>query len=141
MDTLTPAERSARMAKVRGRHSKPEMLVRRLVHAMGFRYRLHDRRLPGSPDLVFSKLRKVIFVHGCFWHRHPDPDCGLARMPKSRLDFWAPKLQGNRERDLRRQSELEALGWQSMVVWECRLRHKEQLENELRAFLTEGEPK
>ncbi|MEA3015247.1 MAG: mismatch endonuclease, patch repair protein [Sphingomonadales bacterium] len=141
MDTLTVLERSARMAKVRGRDSKPEMLVRRLVHAMGFRYRLHDRRLPGTPDLVFPKLRKVLFVHGCFWHRHPDPECKLARMPKSRLDFWAPKLQGNRERDLRRQGELEALGWQSMVVWECQLRHKEQLENELRAFLTEGEPK
>lgn len=141
MDTLSPSERSARMAKVRGRDSKPEMLVRRLVYAMGFRYRLHDRRLPGTPDLVFPRLRKVIFVHGCFWHRHPDPACKLARMPKSRLDFWAPKLQGNRERDLRRQGELEALGWQSMVVWECQLRHKEQLENDLRAFLTEGEPK
>jgi DNA mismatch endonuclease (patch repair protein) len=141
MDTLTPSERSARMARVRGRNSKPEMLVRRLVHAMGFRYRLHDRRLPGSPDLVFPRLRKVIFVHGCFWHRHPHPECKLARLPKSRLDFWAPKLQGNRERDLRRQGELEALGWQSMVVWECQLRHREQLENELRAFLTEGDTK
>jgi len=82
MDTLSPLERSARMARVRGRDSKPEMLVRRHLHAMGFRYRLHDRRLPGSPDLVFRRLGKVIFVHGCFWHRHPDPDCKLARMPK-----------------------------------------------------------
>lgn len=138
MDTLSPAERSARMARVRGRDSKPEMLVRRLVHAMGFRYRLHDRRLPGSPDLVLTKLRKVIFVHGCFWHRHPDPECKLARMPKSRLDFWGPKLQGNRERDLRFQAELEALGWQIFVVWECRMRDKEQLENDLHTFLTKG---
>lgn len=138
MDTLKPAERSARMAMVRGRDSKPEMLVRRLVHAMGFRYRLHDRRLPGSPDLVFPRLRKVIFVHGCFWHRHPDPECKLARMPKSRLDFWEPKLQGNRERDLRFQVKLEALGWQIFVVWECRMRDKEQLENDLRMFLTKG---
>jgi DNA mismatch endonuclease (patch repair protein) len=138
VDTLGPAERSARMAKVRGRDSKPEMVVRRLVHAMGFRYRLHDRRLPGSPDLVFPRLRKVIFVHGCFWHRHPDPGCKLARMPKSRLDFWRPKLQGNRERDVRHHAELEALGWQIFVVWECRMRDKEQLENDLRAFLTKG---
>lgn len=114
------------------------MLVRRLVHAMGFRYRLHDRRLPGSPDLVFPRLRKVIFVHGCFWHRHEDIHCKLARWPKSRLDFWRPKLQGNRERDLRHQAELEKLGWRIFVVWECRMRDKEQLENELREFLTEG---
>lgn len=138
MDTLTTSDRSARMAKVRSRDSKAEMLVRRLVHAMGFRYRLHDRRLPGSPDLVFRKLRKVIFVHGCFWHRHPDPDCKLARMPKSKLDFWAPKLQGNRERDLRSHASLEALGWRIFIAWECRLRDKEQLGNDLRAFLTEG---
>lgn len=138
MDTLTVLERSARMAKVRGRDSKPEMVVRRMVHAMGFRYRLHDRKLPGSPDLVFPRLRKVIFVHGCFWHRHPDPTCKLARMPKSRLDFWEPKLQGNRERDVRHHAELKALGWRIFVVWECRMRDKEQLENDLRAFLTEG---
>ncbi|HTU09726.1 MAG TPA: DNA mismatch endonuclease Vsr [Allosphingosinicella sp.] len=138
MDTLTSVERSARMARVRGKDSKPEMLVRRLVHAMGFRYRLHDRRLPGSPDLVFPRLRKVIFVHGCFWHRHEDIHCKLARWPKSRLDFWRPKLQGNRERDLRHQAELEKLGWRIFVVWECRMRDKEQLENELREFLTEG---
>lgn len=135
---MTPSERSARMAKVRGRDSKPEMVVRRMIHAMRFRYRLHDRRLPGSPDLVFPRLRKAIFVHGCFWHRHPDPECKLARMPKSRLDFWEPKLQGNRQRDLRRQHELETLEWQICVVWECQMRDKEQLENELRAFLTKG---
>ena len=138
MDTLSPSDRSARMARVRGRDSKPEMLVRRMVHGIGFRYRLHDRRLPGSPDLVFSARRKVIFVHGCFWHRHPDAQCRLARMPKSRLDFWEPKLQGNRDRDVRHQSELVALEWQYLVVWECQMRHREQLENRLRAFLTEG---
>ena len=138
MDTLSPSERSARMARVRGRDSKPEMIVRRLVHALGFRYRLHDRRLPGSPDLVFPRLRKVIFVHGCFWHRHPDPGCRLARMPKSRLDFWKPKLEGNRKRDLRDQATLAALGWLFFVVWECQMRDREQLENDLRAFLTKG---
>lgn len=141
MDPLTPAERSERMSKVRGRDSKPELLVRRLVHGMGFRYRLHDRRLPGSPDLVFGPLRKAIFVHGCFWHRHPSAACKLARMPKSRLDFWEPKLQGNRERDLRHQAELRTLGWRFLVVWECEMRDREQLENRLSAFLTDRSEK
>lgn len=127
------------MALVRGRDSTVELAVRRLVHRMGFRYRLHDRRLPGSPDLVFPARRKVIFVHGCFWHRHPDPACKLARMPKSRLDFWRPKLEGNRERDLRHQRLLRELGWNFLVVWECEIGHGEQLENGLRAFLAEGE--
>jgi DNA mismatch endonuclease (patch repair protein) len=137
-DTLTIKQRSERMSRVRNRDTKPEMVVRRLVHQLGFRYRLHDRALPGSPDLVFKSRRKVIFIHGCFWHRHSDPTCKLARMPKSKLDFWQSKLEGNRERDLRNQSNLEAIGWTSLVVWECELRHKEQLENKLLAFLREG---
>ena len=139
MDILNPAERSERMGRIRARDSKPEMLVRRLIHSMGFRYRLHDRRLPGVPDVVFRTRRKAIFVHGCFWHRHPDPDCKLARMPKSRLDFWGPKLQGNRDRDLRQQAELQALGWDFLVVWECELRDKEQLQNALFEFLSQGD--
>jgi DNA mismatch endonuclease (patch repair protein) len=114
------------------------MLVRRLIHRMGFRYRLHDRRLPGCPDVVFKSRRKVIFVHGCIWHRHPDPHCKLARMPKSKLDFWQAKLEGNRRRDMQHQSELEAMGWRYLVVWECELRHREQLKNRLLSFLTEG---
>lgn len=135
---MTPIERSARMARIGCRDSKPEMLVRHLVHAMGFRYLLHDQRLPGKPDLVFPSRRKVIFVHGCFWHRHPDPVCKLARMPKSRLDFWSPKLEGNRNRDLRHRSELDEIGWNVLVVWECQMRDREQLQNELRAFLSDG---
>jgi len=138
VDTLTASERSARMAKVRSRNSAAEMLVRRLVHSMGFRYRLHRKALPGTPDLVFPRLKRVIFVHGCFWHRHPDPNCKLARMPKSRLDFWQPKLQGNGARDLRNQEQLADLGWQFLVVWECELRHREQLQNKLRVFLCGG---
>src|SRR5258705_10221520 len=120
-DTLSRKERSERMSRVRGRDTKPEMVVRRLVHRLGFRYRLHNRRLPGAPDLVFKSRRKAIFIHGCFWHRHPDPACKLARMPKSRLDFWRPKLEGNRERDLRHQSELETIGWRYLIVWEWEL--------------------
>jgi DNA mismatch endonuclease (patch repair protein) len=139
VDPLNKTERSERMSLVRGRDTKPELLVRRIVHGLGFRYRLHDRRLPGSPDLVFRGRRKAIFVHGCFWHRHPDPECKLARMPKSQLDFWKPKLEGNRRRDLRHQSELDAIGWKYLIVWECELRHREQLKNRLLAFLAEGD--
>ncbi|RJY06950.1 very short patch repair endonuclease [Aurantiacibacter aquimixticola] len=135
VDTLTAVARSERMSRVRAKDTKPEMIVRRLVHGMGYRYRLHDRRLPGSPDLVFRGRRKVIFVHGCFWHRHPDPSCKLARMPKSRQDFWVPKLEGNRERDERNRVALDREGWRQMVVWECECRHEEQLRNKLRDFL------
>lgn len=138
VDSLTKQQRSARMALVRNRDTKPEMLVRRMIHNLGFRYRLYQRKLPGSPDLVFKSRRRAIFVHGCFWHRHPDPTCKLARMPKSQLDFWRPKLEGNRERDERNQSELKAMGWKYLIVWECELGHREQLENKLLAFLAEG---
>src|SRR6478672_352915 len=137
MDTLNREERSRRMSRVRNRDTKPEMVVRRLLHSFGFRYRLHDRRIPGAPDLVFRSRRKVIFIHGCFWHRHSDPNCKLARMPKSQIDFWKPKLEGNRERDLRNLSELDATGWKYLVVWECELGHREQLENRMLTFLTE----
>ena len=119
-DTLTPAQRSERMARVRDRNTKPEMRVRRALHAAGLRYRLHDKRLPGKPDLVLSSRRVVVFIHGCFWHRHPDPDCKLARLPKSRPDFWVPKLEGNAERDRRKIIELEAAGWTPFIVWECK---------------------
>lgn len=134
-DPLNQGQRSARMALVRSRDTKPELAVRRIVHGLGFRYRLHDRRLPGTPDLVFKRRRKVIFVHGCFWHRHPNPECKLARLPKSKKDFWVSKLDGNRTRDLRHQSELDAMGWSYLIVWECELRHMEQVQNKLRTFL------
>jgi DNA mismatch endonuclease (patch repair protein) len=97
MDTLTPSERSERMSRVRSKDTKPEILVRRLVHGMGYRYKLHARSLPGSPDLVFPTLRKIIFIHGCFWHRHGT--CKNTRWPKSKLKFWRPKLEENRRRD------------------------------------------
>lgn len=135
MDTLTPAERSARMARVKGKGSSAEMTVRRVVHRMGYRYRLHGAKLPGRPDLVFPGRKKAIFVHGCFWHRHPDPNCKLARLPKSRQDFWIPKLEGNRARDQRQLEELEALGWSALILWECELKNEAFLENEIRTFL------
>lgn len=135
-DTLTPAERSMVMARIRGKDTKPELTVRRLVHAMGYRYRLHDRRLPGTPDLVFTGRRKVILVHGCFWHRHES--CPLARLPKTRRNFWKPKLEGNKQRDQRKMAELEELGWQVLVVWECETRDKVDLAARVRRFLNNG---
>lgn len=135
MDTLTPEARSERMSRVRGKDTGPELVVRRLLHAMGYRYRLHCRDLPGRPDLCFPSRRKVIFVHGCFWHRHDENLCNLTRLPKSRLDFWRPKLEANRLRDTDRQAALRDLGWSILVVWECELSHKEHLRNIFATFL------
>lgn len=136
MDTLTPSDRSLRMARVKSKGTKPEMVVRRLLFSMGYRYRLHDRSLPGSPDIIFRGRKKVIFVHGCFWHRHDG--CPLARLPKSRLDFWIPKLEGNRERDTRTLHQLNSLGWDVLVIWECKLKDLNLLEKILNGFLGRG---
>lgn len=135
-DSMTPEERSARMALVRNKNTKPEMRVRSMVHRMGFRFRLHKSGLPGHPDLVFASARKVIFVHGCFWHRHPG--CVRTRLPKSRLDFWQPKLLGNAVRDKKAQSELDALGWAYLVIWECETEAPEILYRKLVGFLGIG---
>lgn len=135
MDTLTREARAERMSRIRGKDTKPELIVRRLVHAMKYRFRLHRRDLPGSPDLVFPSRRRVIFVHGCYWHRHPDPECKLARLPKSRLDFWLPKLEGNRQRDLGNLDALDRLGWGVLVIWECELKNVASLEIKIRTFL------
>lgn len=137
-DLLSVAERSERMSKIRSKDTNPELRVRRIVHGMGYRYRLHGKVLPGRPDLVFVRRRKVVFVNGCFWHRHPDPACRLARLPKSRLDFWLPKLEGNAARDRLVQDELTRRGWKSFIVWECETRDHERLAGELRAFLDEN---
>jgi DNA mismatch endonuclease (patch repair protein) len=137
-DTLSPDQRSERMSLVRGKNTKPELMVRRIIRSMGFRCSLHAKDLPGHPDFVLRRARKAIFVHGCFWHRHPSARCRLARLPKSRLDFWLPKLESNRLRDQRVQRALRVKGWRILIVWECQLSHKEQLENRLRRFL-EGE--
>lgn len=136
MDTVTPARRSEIMSRVRAQGMRPEMTVRRLVHSLGYRYRLHAKRLPGCPDLVFANLRRVIFVHGCFWHRHPG--CSLARMPKSRVEFWQTKLEGNRERDLLKQRELRESGWLPLVIWECELSNLEVVAQRVKRFLEEG---
>lgn len=135
MDTLTPQERSVRMGKVRSAGTRPEMVVRRLVHGMGYRYRLHRKDLPGKPDLVLPGRQRVIFVHGCFWHRHSDPECRLARWPKSRLDFWVPKLTANEERDAKVQARLVELGWDVMTIWECQVRDTDALKRRISEFL------
>lgn len=136
-DTLSPQERSKRMSLIRGTGSAPEMKLRRLVHGIGFRYRLHVKELPGKPDLVFPSRRAVIFMHGCFWHRHKG--CKLARLPKSKLDFWKPKLEENRKRDLRNQRRLRDLGWRVLVVWECQMVDADRVSALVREFLQKQE--
>ncbi len=118
-DVLTPEQRHLVMSRVRGRDTKPEMLVRRGLHARGLRFRLQDRKLPGRPDLVFAKYRTAVFVHGCFWHFH---GCGLSKIPGTRPEFWRKKLQDNVARDGKAVSALLAAGWRVLVIWECALR-------------------
>jgi DNA mismatch endonuclease (patch repair protein) len=123
------------MAKIRSGHTKPELIVRRLLHRLGYRYRLHGKQLPGKPDLVFATRRKVIFVHGCFWHQHEATACLDGRKPKSNIDYWHPKLARNVERDARQLAALEADGWQVLTVWECEVREELALAHKLTAFL------
>lgn len=137
-DTVTPERRSQIMANIRSKGMKPELIVRRLTHSMGYRYRLHRKDLPGKPDLVFPARRKVIFVHGCFWHQHADPACKIARRPKSNLDYWLPKLQRNVERDAEHRDRLSALGWQVLVIWECEVKIAVGLPERIVEFLEQG---
>jgi DNA mismatch endonuclease, patch repair protein len=122
------------MSRVSGKNTKPEMTVRRLVYSMGYRYRLHFPGLPGKPDLAFIGRHKVIFVHGCFWHRHEG--CRLARLPKSRLEFWIPKLDSNRRRDERNYSELLKTGWDVLTIWECETNNVTTLRDKIIDFLS-----
>lgn len=131
-DVHTPAQRSANMAAIKGKHTKPEMIVRRLLHRRGYRYLLHGR-LPGKPDLVFPSRRKVIFVHGCFWHMH---SCGYGMVvPSTRTDFWQAKRSGNVRRDESNCRRLRDAGWVSLVVWECETKQPEELIERLEGFL------
>ena len=123
-DVVSPAVRSRMMAGIRGKNTKPEIIVRRGLHALGFRYRLHDRKLPGKPDLVLPVRRAVIFVHGCFWHGH---DCHLFKWPSTREDFWMAKITRNRENDRRHSAALNEAGWRQATVWECSLKGKTRL--------------
>ena len=115
-DTRTPEQRRRIMQAVKTKDTGPEWIVRRWLHSRGYRYRLHPKDLPGRPDIVLPGRRLAIFVHGCFWHSH---DCDKGRAPKSKLDYWGPKLEANRERDARKANELEAQGWSVLTVWQC----------------------
>ena len=133
MSVNSDSARSRTMRQVKDRDTTPEMMVRREIHRLGYRYRLHRKDLPGKPDLVFPGRRKVIFVHGCFWHGH---DCARgARVPKTNREYWTAKIARNVERDCVNRERLHALGWKSMVVWECELKDKASFIREVRAFL------
>jgi len=133
MGSISAATRSKMMSRVRSTNTKPEMLVRRYLHTRGFRYRLHDKRLPGSPDLVFPSRRKVIFVHGCFWHQHKE--CRHGHAPQARVEYWGPKLERNIKRDASSRRQLKVLGWSSYVVWECQLADLTKVGSRLERFL------
>ena len=129
METIGPeidSRRSALMSRIRSSNTRPEIAVRRVLHALGYRFRLHRRDLPGKPDIVLPRHRLALFVHGCFWHQHPG--CRLASKPKTRQDYWTPKLAGNVQRDRLAQEALAALGWRVAVIWECDSRKPAELE-------------
>jgi len=133
MDVLTKEQRSYCMSRIRKTDTTPELTVRRIVHRLGYRFRLYRRDLPGCPDIVLPRHRKVIFVHGCWWHRH---NCRLGRRsPKSRQQYWLPKLQANKERYKRDRRALQRQGWKVLVIWECQTRNLEQITNKLSMFL------
>ena len=134
-DTVTPKRRSEIMSNIRAKGMKPEMAVRRITHAMGYRYRLHRKDLPGKPDLVFPGRRKVIFVHGCFWHQHADLACKISRRPRSNQDYWLPKLERNVKRDAEHQARLTELGWDVLVIWECDVESGDGIADLIREFL------
>ena len=127
MDNLTPAERSEIMSRVKSKNTRPEILVRSFLHRHGLRFRINQSALPGKPDIILPKYRAVVFVNGCFWHRHQDPNCKLARLPKSNVEFWRDKLTKNAERDKLRKEKLVSLGWRVFYVWECQLNHPEEV--------------
>lgn len=133
MDTLSPAERSERMRRVKSSDTAPEIALRQLVWSLGYRYRKNRRDIIGHPDIAFIGRKRAIFLHGCFWHRH---DCALGRrVPKSKTAFWNAKFERNVRRDKQVQRELEAAGWRSLIIWECELRDPSKIERRVRKFL------
>ena len=132
IDILTPEERSELMGRIRGVDTKPELFVRRALHALGYRFRTHVRELPGCPDLVFSRRRAVVFVHGCFWHRH---GCKKTYVPKSSREFWETKFDSNVKRDKRDQKRLVEAGWRILVVWECEIESDKGIIDRIADFL------
>jgi DNA mismatch endonuclease, patch repair protein len=125
------------MRSIRKSNTSPEMAVRRIIHRLGFRYRLHVRKLPGTPDIVLPRLKKAVLVHGCFWHQHRG--CRLAKSPHSRPEYWLPNLARNQERDKNAENALSRLGWEVLVIWECEVGNAEQLQRTLSNFLSTGQ--
>lgn len=140
---VSPSASSPAVAAVmkanKKRDTRPELTVRKLLHALGYRYRLHAHDLPGNPDIVFRSRRKVIFVHGCFWHQHQDRFCPLRSHPKTNVQYWRPKLLGNRQRDRRNERQLAKLGWRSLTIWECEIQELDDLKQRLWSFLQNRE--
>ena len=122
--------RSRNMSAIKSKNTKPEIIVRKLLHSMGYRFRLHKKDLPGSPDIVLPKYKTVIFVHGCFWHRHHN--CKFATTPKTRTEFWENKFKENIERDIKNQNKLKNLGWKSRIIWECEIKDKDAINQKLK---------
>lgn len=142
-DIVSPEKRSDMMSGIRGKNTKPEIIVRSLLHRLGYRFRLHRKDLPGRPDIVLPKWRTVIFVNGCYWHGHDD--CHLFRPPKTRTEFWTNKIEGNQARDRRNYASLEEAGWTVLVIWECAVSKKlsltdEQLEIAIASALVSSQP-
>lgn len=135
VDNLSREDRSWCMSQIRSQNMKPELAVRSMIHRLGYRFRLHKRDMVGKPDLVLPRHRAVIFVHGCFWHWHPDPDCPISGLPKSNLEYWEPKLERTRIRDQENIASLEGDGWRVMTVWECHLRYPDDVLFQIREFL------
>ena len=132
-DVLTPEQRSRNMAAIKSKDTKPEIIVRHIVHSMGYRYRLHRKDLPGKPDLVFPRFGKVIFVHGCYWHMH---NCRFGKVvPKTNAKFWKNKRESNKIRDKKNRRDLKKIAWEVMTIWECQLRNLTALEKRILAFL------
>jgi DNA mismatch endonuclease (patch repair protein) len=134
-DKLTPAQRSVNMSRIKSANTAPEWAVRRLIHSMNYRFRLHRKDLPGKPDIVFPGRKKVIFVHGCFWHQHQREKCADSRLPKSNTPYWTIKLKRNVERDKRNVRLLKCMGWSVLTVWDCETRRCGLLSERIRAFL------
>lgn len=125
--------RSENMRRIRSKDTTPELFIRRLVFKMGYRYRLHGKRLPSKPDLVFASHKKVIFIHGCFWHQHKN--CKETHYPKTNVDYWLPKLRENKARDKENQTKLKKLGWAFLIIWECQINTPEKLIIQIKKFL------
>ena len=132
-DVFTPAKRSAIMARIKGENTQPEILVRKIIHSLGYRFRLHKKTLLGKPDIVLPRHEKVIFVHGCFWHGHPG--CVRSALPATRKKFWRNKISGNVARDIRVRRSLIRQGWRVLVVWQCQTKNPARLSNRLEQFL------